>query len=297
MPINQLVQYCLDNYNKDGRCGTCRNDCKCIGMEDCYLCIKHIHAINTTDRKYNCDNIVYNYVIKHLYRYSSEIERLFDQFESLKRVQNFRIASIGCGPCSELFGIKQFIAKNHLTPTLEYIGFDFNQQWNQIQNQIIEIFDDTIQFLNEDVFSYYDQQPDRMPNVLILNYVLSDIVKFNREGVENFITQLLDLFQRMNNSCIIINDISYYERNILNRNTWRALNYMNFIHDSLTDNQLVQYHKSRYYFVPQSGSGIIYGSRHPSKLLTSEIINEAHLFDPFKCCGSFQLFILKQSRE
>jgi len=297
MSINQLVQYCMGSYNKDGCCVPCGNDCKCIGEEDCYQCIKYIHAINTIDRKYNCNNIVFNYVIKHIYRYSSEIEILFNQFEFFQRVKNFRIASIGCGPSSELFGIKQFITNHHLSPIFEYIGFDFNLQWNQIQNKIIEIFGDTVQFSNEDIFSYYEQHPGRLPNVLILNYVLSDIVKFNRNGVEDFVTNLLDLFNRMPNSCMIINDISYYERDLFRRESWRALNYMDFIFNTLNDSQEVVYQKYKYYFVPQQGSGLTYGVRHPSKLLTTKIINSAHLFGPFIYCGSCQLFILKHIIE
>lgn len=166
MPINQLVEFCLEQYNKHGRCFDCNNDCKCIGTEDCYLCIKYIHAVNTFDRKYNCNNIVYNYVIKHIYRYSSEIERLFNQYDTFKKVQHFRIASIGCGPCSELFGIKQFLANNNLNPKFEYIGFDLNLQWNQIQNKIVDIFGNGIQFSNEDFFSYVN-------NLLILRHTAS----------------------------------------------------------------------------------------------------------------------------
>ena len=281
MPINQLVEFCLEQYNKQGRCIDCVNDCKCIGKEDCYLCLNYIHQINTFDRTYNCKNITYNYILKHIYRYSSEIERLFNSFESLKRVQHFKIASIGCGPCSELFGIKQFLDNNELNPIFEYIGFDYNTQWNEIQNKIVDILGEDVQFSNEDIFAYYEQYPDRLPNVLILNYVLSDIVKFNRVGVDEFVESLIDLFNKMPNSCIIINDISYYERNLQNKGTWRAVNYMNYIYDSLVNTVEITYFKNKYYFVPQLGSGLTYGIRHQSKLLTSEVVDEAYLFDPF----------------
>lgn len=297
MPINQLVEFCLEKYNKQGRCIDCKNDCKCIGTDDCYLCLNYIHQINTLDRTYNCKNITYNYILKHFYRYSSEIERLFNSFESLKRVQYFKVASIGCGPCSELFGIKQFFANNNISPRFEYIGFDFNTQWNEIQNKIVEIFGEGIQFSNENIFAYYEQYPDKLPNVLILNYVLSDIVKFNRAGVEDFVNSLIDLFDKMPNSCIIINDISYYERNLQNKGTWRAVNYMNYIYDSLVNTEKVTYSKNKYYFVPQLGSGLTYGIRHQLKLLTSEVVSKAYLFSPFPYCGSFQLLIFKRYNE
>jgi len=293
MPINQLVQFCLDEYKKTGRCVNCKNDCKCLDTDDCYECLKYIHKINTNDRIYNCPNLIYNYVIKHIYRYSSEIECLFDAYEGFKGCKTFKVCSIGCGPCSELFGLKQYITKNNIQADFEYKGFDTNSYWNVIHHKISEIMGNTISFTNEDVFTYYEQHPDELPNVLILNYVLSDIVAFNRIGVTDFITNLLNLFEKMPNSCLIINDINYYEKYTERIGTWRAVNYMNQIFEKLSTNEYFRYYKNKHYFSAQNGTGLTYGVQHKNKRLTTNIIQKAYLYAPFEYCGSFQLFILK----
>jgi len=294
MPINQLVQYSLDHYKKEGRCKACKNDCKCIDTEDCYLCLNYIHQINTFDRLYNCKNITYNYILKHFYRYSSEIEYLFNAHTGFLGCKNFKVSSIGCGPCTELFGLKQLLSKNKLHPEFSYSGFELNEWWRNIHLKISDLFPGEMNFYYEDVFNFYDLHPDLLPNTLILNYVLSDIVKFNREGVEVFITKLLVLFEKMPNSCLIINDINYYERYLARKNTWRAVNYMDYIHDSLVDNENTKYHKFKHYFSAQNGTGLTYGNLHKNKNLTTSVIPKAYLFGPFENCGSFQLLIIKQ---
>lgn len=108
--LNHLISYCADHYAKDGKCRTCTKDCLCKETEHtCYSCIKYIHNNNTIDRHYDCPNLIYNYVIKHSYRYASEIAyaiKYLSNFESVKHYPLWKVWSIGCGPCSEYFGLR-----------------------------------------------------------------------------------------------------------------------------------------------------------------------------------------------
>ena len=208
MPINQLVQYCNEQHSRDtsGRCANCPNEDGCIS---CLQCLDHIHRIVTHDRTYNCPNIANCYTCKYIHKYSSEIEYLLKRYVAVFRnTQLIRVCSIGCGPCSELFGLHNFKRTNNFNFQIEYKGFDLNRIWQPIHRKINDLFAFDTEFIYDDVFNYY-QENDTLPNVLILNYLLSDILRTNTDVFLNdFINKLRGLYQKMPSSCLIVNDIN-----------------------------------------------------------------------------------------
>ena len=66
------------------------------------------------------------------------------------------IFSIGCGPCSDLFGIAKHLIKNRKSVPVEYIGVDFNEQWRNVHKLVQERaekskLDINIRFYKDDI--------------------------------------------------------------------------------------------------------------------------------------------------
>ena len=297
--LNHLISYCADHYAKDGKCRTCTKDCLCKETEHtCYSCIKYIHNNNTIDRHYDCPNLIYNYVIKHSYRYASEIAyaiKYLSNFESVKHYPLWKVWSIGCGPCSEYFGLRY--ATEHIrifqNKTIDFTGFDFNHSWNDIQNFIKENLDNNLKIENKNCFEHEDA-----PNLIILNYMLSDLCKRSTlEEVRSFMLSLSSKIQSLENVCIIINDIDY--RTFDFKQPKYALDYMDVLAKKLATlrDAKYKYNISKHYFHPQRGTNEIYGEQYPHSNLLWVILPEAQPFDPFSICNSCQLVIVKAPRS
>ena len=111
MERNQLAEFCNEKYHRDEKCHDCPNE---VCHDSCINCLENIHNVNTKDRTYNCSNIAYCYTCKYIYRYSSEIEHLLETYINVfKKTKKLNICSIGCGPCSELFGLYSFKRKHN----------------------------------------------------------------------------------------------------------------------------------------------------------------------------------------
>lgn len=62
MPINELISFCQDNYQKNGKCGTCAYDCD----NSCNMCLQSIHNDQTNKREYDCINMTNCYVCSYI---------------------------------------------------------------------------------------------------------------------------------------------------------------------------------------------------------------------------------------
>lgn len=134
MPLNQLINFCHQNYNRPDRCDDCPND---ACHNTCTACLDHIHRVGTIDRTYNCANIVNCYTCKYIYRYSSEIEFLLNLYiQTFRNAAEVRLWSIGCGPATELFGLHNFKINNQLNFVIKYKGFDLNAIWHHVHDYI-----------------------------------------------------------------------------------------------------------------------------------------------------------------
>lgn len=226
MDVNDIVVYC-DSHWVCPRCGiACGNDCK----GHCLKCLEHIHKTDTHDRTYNCANIAFCYTCKYIYKYSSEIFHILEKLGNiLKRAKKIRAASIGCGPASELFGLYQYRDSYKMSYCIEYDGFEKNHIWEPIHNEILKQGGiDKIKFHYCDIFDYYDGTTP-LPNLLILNYVISDIVRQSSlEEIATFIDSLVNLISRMHQgSFVVLNDIN------LGRNNTEARYYYSIIINKL----------------------------------------------------------------
>jgi hypothetical protein len=142
--------------------------------------------------------------------------------------------------------------------------------------------------MNTDVFDYYRESED-LPDMIILNYMLSDMLKMNVDGFNGFLEELYNLFMRMPSGVLLINDINiglkpdnvryYYER-IATR--------------IIKDNQNSQIHRFHFANSKQDGDRYYrYGTQHQSNktcLVPQNIMDD---FKPNTECHSAQLLIYK----
>ncbi len=291
--LNNLISYCASKYTKDGKCQTCnQQNCLCEGNNDntCYSCIKHIHNISVTDRHYDCPNLIYNYVIKHSYRYASEIAYAIDRLnEFISDYPFLKVWSIGCGPCSEYFGLK-YIAKHTEAlrdKPISFTGFDFNVKWEDVNNYLTTKIDPNIKIYNNDCF-----ECNESPNIIILNYMLSDFCKrSDHKETERFISNLVDKIKGLQEVCVIINDV--FLLSFDKKSPKYVLDYMNDI-ESRLKNDSNEYKISKHYFNPQRNTGVEYGEKYPQGQLLWNIPQDIKtVFDPFSNCNSCQLIIAK----
>lgn len=288
MPINTLIRYCDDLYNRPTRCYTCSNECK----GSCLKCLEYIHKTSTNDRTYNCNNIINCYTCKYLYKYSAEIEHLLMQFIrwfKLNQDNIITIGSIGCGPCSELFGLDQFKRHNRLSFKIQYKGFELINNWSHIHNKIVEMgIVHHIEFHYEDVFNYYTLHQD-YPQILILNYVVSDIVRRNSEvGINSFLIKLYELIEHMSSkSFVVINDIN------LGRTNREARYYYDIIENEL-QYRGINIDTRKYHFPNSQRYYYAYGLMLPNNI-TCHIPNDImQKYNPWSECRSAALIIYKR---
>ena len=216
MPLSKLTDYCHSKYYRPAKCSSCQNNCK----ENCKACL-HDMFYDHRERIYNCDNIIYCYTCRYIYKYSSEIIHVLKTIplNFWPKIGHLKILSIGCGPCSELFAFDYFNTKNENIFNIDYTGYDINTIWKEINNYTKSLFSFPIKYCYHDVFIDYSDQTvgKEYPNIVILNYILSDI-NFHKKDTKTFLDELNQkIIINMNqHSLVFINDIN----NLAVRNTF-----------------------------------------------------------------------------
>lgn len=284
--IHELIGFSNQTYDRANRCGNCPNNCPETG--NCEQCLENVHY-GIDGRIYNCTNILSFYVGKYAYKYSSEIGHVFN-YPRFGVFQEYNILSLGCGPCTDYFGILNSIISNNRNIRLNYLGIDINNDWNPIHNWMLQRLGNTYGVLTMDVYDFLANPAHYLeryvPNIIIVNYLLSDLLKAGRD-INVFINKLEEnIFRNLaTNSYIIIND---YNRG-LNANDPRTY-YSNFVH-AIRENSDVKCfychyrHNINRYFK--------YGYQHASNALLFQVQPEYRIFNPWEFCSSAQLIIKK----
>lgn len=213
-----IQQYCLDKMHQHLACGgECPINHYCIQRDcnegNCSECLHHIMRSPDPSFHYKCKRITYHYMLRYTNRFASEITHLVSLFD-LSALNKINIVSIGSGPASELWGfLKAFELQTHPIP-INYLGYDLNPIWSDIQDEIVRRFEQTphnVKFFHQDIFDNFDGFPNDESSILVLNYVLSDLVKYQDLNViEEFLQSIVNLVLRTNIKRILFNDINYY---------------------------------------------------------------------------------------
>ena len=212
-----MINYCDKKFDRL----LCENKDK-KNVRDCYPCIRFIHDFNNRTVHYSCPKMMMYYVPKHLYRYSMEIMQLCGRIQSISKKDEIFFSSIGCGPCSELFGaLSDWYNRGKDISKFHFKGFDTEQMWEPVMSGINSLFENKIdvEALNYDFFSYYKENPSAVVDVIFLNFMLSDCIKFDEANFPNFVKRISEFLVDRKPAFLLINDIYC-------RNTIRAYNQL-----------------------------------------------------------------------
>lgn len=286
--INKLMQYCIGQYHTPKKCRSCVNDRQCSASENCYkICIYKVHRIANKSLHYNCPNMLFCYIMKHFYRYASEIESIFERFFYMCH-SHIRVASIGCGPASEFYGITDFLENNTKCKlTFDYTGLDIDDFWQPIWDYTQENFKNA-QFIKSDFFEYYNEH--ELPEVVVVNYMLSDMAKYNPDGINDFLDNLVDFLNAMPYGVIIINDINYEKDT-----TETAYGCLHYLHEKIKSLPDIEIHSGSFTKLPISQK--YFGKRIVNDSIRTKMIDIPFDIQPFNKCNSIQYIIIKHQSE
>lgn len=282
--INKLMQYCIQQYYAPKKCRSCVNGKQCNASENCYkVCIYKVHRIANKSLHYNCPNMLFCYIIKHFYRYASEIESIFEQFFNTYH-NHIRVASIGCGPASEFYGITDFLENNTKCKlTFDYTGLDIDDFWQPIWDYTQKNFQNA-KFIKSDFFEYYNGH--EFPEVVIVNYMLSDMAKYNSDGINNFLDNLIGFLNAMPYGAIIINDINYEKDT-----TETAFGCLHYLYKNINSLPNIKIHFRSFAKLPISRK--YFGKRIADNSIRAKMIDIPFGIQPFDKCNSIQCIIIK----
>lgn len=286
-----IIDYCNNQFQGRVGCQNCLYDNFCnnsdpYNCDKCYCCIKRIHDINNNTIHYQCEQMTYNYLIKHINRYASEVVWGLATFTN--SFDGINACSIGCGPAPELYAIKAYYRKEGLNDDrIRFKGFDTQQIniWNPIWNATQHIFGDTVSFFNQDAFTYYLEN-DEQVNLVVLNYMVSDMIKFDKIGFPAFLERFKEFLGRQREVMVVLNDVFLID----------VYNVFNHICNTFQySNKFVVEECRRQYFAEMK-HGFVFGNKlQKNNLLFANSPLELN-FNHFSECKSIQLILKIKQR-
>lgn len=282
--FTNLIIHCKQMYENVPFCETCpMTQCYKGCRNDCYNCLSHIHKKTTKGEHYTCEKITYNYILKHANRYASEISwAVWDSRSLFNLEQPLKIASVGCGPSTELYGFMRALYK---TP-FYYTGFDLSEVWKSVQeyNKVnLTNSNRHVSYLNQDFIQYMTDTSANY-DILIFNYFFSDFIKYNPEDCLAFIEELVPYILEGHFKTIIINDV------MLLYNVGTGFSCMEKIAGKIKDNKEFRFEMKRRHFAYPNQWQFSYGDKHKDNI-TLNINDDISTYEPFSTCGSIQLII------
>lgn len=305
MMIENILSNCNSRYEKNGcdQCVDCSYGKFC--PHDCKKCLDYIHNPNhaSTDapkRKYDCVHMADVYTCKYSCRYTSEIIYALARCKDLHCVQEFKVLSFGCGPCTDLFAIDYLHKQNILSYSdIEYRGVDYSEDvWRRVHQDILKFENDNcrIKFFYQDACELINTiaKGNWIPNLIVFQYVFSDMQKHTKnKNINDFINTFAEYYnmKARYNTYIVLNDINlgreygggreYFDQLFgkLNNSVCRKGRFCN-------DNS-----RSDYY--PR---GYTYGEDSDGEFPCNDNLFELspwREYDPFDTCASAQMIIKK----
>lgn len=286
--LDDLLDFCHRNYqasdaSKFKKCGNkCINKQRCGGCAgDCYKCIQWINDFHNNKDHYNCINMTYNYVLKYGYRFFAETCVLFNEVaDSWSISDDVYVASIGCGPSTELYGLlSAWRHKNKDEIKLHYRGFDLNPIWRTLidyNNQYMKI--DANSSIT-DAFAFYKNSEEPL-KVLFLNYSLSDMYRFSNKTFDMFVQDLCKLIICRKVSMLLFNDVY----------TIQSINAFNKLLSILNKIGIVDSHCERCFHQKNDSVGSFGNFVSTTKFPEMNKVIVYH-YEPFRALASIQAVI------
>lgn len=298
LELSKLINWCAASYAGGAECQNCVNAKKCESCNTCKCynsCIHPLHQYNSNGKTYNCPNMAYNYVVKHFYRFASEIEYAFRVIylaEQQNWKDNINVVSLGCGPSSELYGIINELQNQQSNLCVSYHGFDTNAIWQEIWDKNVEICQQhNVAYTTDDIFAYYTEHSDEHIDILILNYLLSDIARnMQKEEKISFLDKLAEFIDVRDVQYVIFNDIPLFYDNLISG--YSCMEYV--VRQFGTNKPRHSVLKGgRYRFGEPNQFQPTYGRKWKQSSLLFTIGDSAKNFQPFDYCNSIQMLLKK----
>lgn len=222
MMLETILEKCDARYEGVNceQCEDCSYGSYC--PQDCEKCLDYIHnprhaSSGAPKRKYDCTHMADFYTCKYSCRYTSEIMYALERCLDLHNLEDIKVLSFGCGPCTDLFAIDALREANILNfNRIEYRGVDYSKDvWHWIHKDIKRF-----QNSNCSIKFYYEDACDLIhtitsgkwiPNLIVFQYVFSDMQKHSDiEDINDFITTFAKYYNTkvQPNTYIILNDIN-----------------------------------------------------------------------------------------
>ena len=280
--FTRLINHCDTKYQQIPFCTQCpMSACRKCGS-DCYQCLHYIHQKTTTKEHYSCQKITFNYVLKHGHRYTSEIAHAINLIKTdLDYTHPIYVISVGCGPSTELYGLIEALPNISFC----YKGIDRQPLWYELQQfnvRNIQSKTRTIQYSNQDFFQFIEED-NRWVDILILNYLFSDMVKYEPQKCCTFADHLVSLIQQGKFRHVIINDV------MLLYSTGYAV--MEHIASKLKTTSQYSFNVKRFHFQQPNQWQFKYGEKLENNLLTPMMELAVNKYNPFTECGSILMTI------
>lgn len=294
MLIHEIVNYCNDKYcssDTEHICENCHHPTECSG--NCKECLRQVHYPKKyPDGKhdYDCQNMINFYVCDYINKYASEMLYLLRKSEKLQELNEYHILSIGCGAAPDLMAFEQYVLEKNESKKICYCGFDRNELWNDIHQEIKDYNNALIsaKFKYMDVFKYFESRSVRNVNVIVLQYVISHFYNTNQiRYIDDFFTNIVEKVVSKKNPdeplIILINDTNSNKRGRdCFMNLWGELKKKGYSGN-----------RKRFYFDYRiQNPNQRYGKMHIDNSVLFNL-NEFDLkiYEPWKECSSAQLLI------
>lgn len=286
--IYQLLGLCDARYTTYS-CSSCQYGVHC--PKDCGKCLEYIHYPKRapSPRTYDCQKMMDFYFCKYACKYASEMYYALDACVDAKPKKQLEVLSFGCGPCTELLALNALQNNNNYKfSTINYYGVDIDLNiWKNIHKDINCNLPNGYKcsFINDNAVNYIKTLlPSAWrPDLIVLNYVLSDMAKHNRQHImNNFISDLASYMDSCSiNTYLICNDIN------LTRNQNGGREYFDDLLLAMKSQTVFQ----KAHFQNNKGSWFVYGTQYSQNSLTLSLPQFKGNYSPYSFCSSAQIII------
>lgn len=186
---------------------------------------------------------------------------------------------------------EKFCEEKEKPAFISYAGYDINELWRPIHEQIEKYADNKIglhvKYKYEEVFQYLENTNISQANVLILQYVISHFYNTGQihqidEFFDKIIERVIKRRETKNPFIILINDVNSCNR---------GRDYFFNLKEKL-DNAGFSLWYNQYYFAYNiRDEHQIYGTRHKNNKICFKLKEGLEGYEPWKECSSAQMLI------
>lgn len=163
-------------------------------------------------------------------------------------------------------------------------------KWKVINDKAKESFNGkNVEFVYSDFFDYAHNSASHI-DVLVLNYVLSDIMRYDKDEADSIIDKVYGLIESGTVETVIINDIALFYTDEQRKSAYVC---MRKLAQKVLDSQL-KAAITKWRFSEPKVSGIpLYGLKYPYNTTVFEYPQEITKYSPFLICDSISMIIRK----